>query len=75
MPLLIVVEASVAFLGFGAPLSLSWGTLIADGLGHFPTLWWQAVVPAVMLIVTTLALNVLGDELRDVLDPRMEGRG
>ncbi len=74
MPLLIVVEASIAFLGFSDPLSLSWGTLIADGLGRFPTLWWQAIVPAVLLIVTALSLNVLGDELRDVLDPRMEGR-
>jgi len=71
MPKLIVIEASVAFPGFSAPFSRSWGTTISEGVAAFPVVWWASVVPAAALMLTAASLHVLGDALRDVLDPRM----
>lgn len=68
----VVVEAAVSFLGLGvqAP-NPSWGTLLADGRS-FITLgcWWLVVFPALALALTVLSFNLLGDDLRDHLDPR-----
>ena len=68
----VVVEAAVSFLGLGvqAPGS-SWGTLLADGRTYLTLgCWWLVVFPALALAVTVLSFNLLGDELRDHLDPR-----
>lgn len=72
MPTLIVVEAGIAYLGFSSPLSQSWGTTLSMGLSRAPMYWWTAVFSGVLLVATVGALHVLGDALRDVLDPRTE---
>ncbi|HSA54296.1 MAG TPA: ABC transporter permease [Gemmatimonadaceae bacterium] len=67
----IVVEAGLAFLGFGVPApQASWGNLIRDGFDAFTGAWWLTVVPGVALASTVLALNVLVDRLRLALNPR-----
>lgn len=73
MPTLILAEATISFLGYGSPLTKSWGATINGGLSGFPETWWTAVVPAVALFLTAVAFHVLGDALRDIVDPQMEG--
>ena len=67
----ILLEAALGFLGVGvqAP-EPSWGTMIGDGVDHILSGPHLAIVPGVMLVLTVLALNVLGDGVRDAFDPR-----
>lgn len=68
----VVVEAAVSFLGLGvqAP-NASWGTLLSDGRDQLTIgVWWIAVFPSVALALSVLSFNLLGDDLRDHLDPR-----
>jgi peptide/nickel transport system permease protein/oligopeptide transport system permease protein len=74
IPAVIIDESFLSFLGLGvqAPMA-SWGSLLADGAGSLNPLrirWWMVVFPALSMAVTLLALNFLGDALRDTLDPR-----
>jgi peptide/nickel transport system permease protein len=71
----IVVEASLSYLSIGvqAPKA-SWGTVIQDGQGLLYTRPWVAIAPGIMIVLTVLSLNVLGDGLRDALDPRAKLR-
>lgn len=70
---IVLIEASLSFLGFGiAPPTASWGNMIADSERLLTSAWWTAVVPGVTLVVTVIAINLLGDGLRDALDPRGE---
>lgn len=71
VPGLILLEASFAFLGLGDPGVTSWGEVIAAGRGDLATAWWISTIPGVALFVTVLALNFVGDALRDALDPRV----
>lgn len=73
MPTLIIVEATISFLGYGSPLERSWGATINGGLHGFPTTWWTTLFPAIVLFFTAVSFHVLGDALRDILDPQMEG--
>ncbi len=67
----IVLEAGLSFLGVGArEPNASWGTIFFTGSSSPVDTWWVAVFPGLAIIVTVLAFNVLGDALRDVLDPR-----
>ena len=67
----ILVEAALSFLGAGVqPPNPSWGTLIADGQTRIVTAPWLTLVPGIAIVLTTLALNIFGDGLRDALDPR-----
>lgn len=67
----IVSEAALSFLGFGVqPPTASWGAMIADGRDHLADGWWLAVLPGIALVVATLAFNLVGEGLRDRLDPR-----
>jgi ABC-type dipeptide/oligopeptide/nickel transport system permease subunit len=74
VPSIILYESFLSFLGLGIqPPMASWGTLIAEGAGQINPIrvyWWLLVFPCAMLIVTLLALNFLGDGLRDAYDPR-----
>lgn len=72
IPVLILYEAVVAFLGFGDPAVWSWGRIIADGQTELATAWWVSTIPGIFLFLTVLAFNFLGDALRDALDPRHE---
>lgn len=72
IPTAIFTEAFLSFLGLGvqAPMA-SWGVMTKDGLDTFHYYPWQLLFPAVFICLTMLAFNVLGDGLRDALDPRM----
>ena len=68
----IIVEASLSFLGAGIPPPTpSWGQMVADGRGHIASAWWLSVVPGAAIMLVVLAFNLLGDWLRDWLDPRL----
>jgi peptide/nickel transport system permease protein len=69
---LVVAESSLSFLGLGIqPPTPTWGNMLADGRGHLDGAWWIATFPALGIMATVLAINVLGDTLRDMTDPRM----
>jgi ABC-type dipeptide/oligopeptide/nickel transport system permease subunit len=70
----IVAEAGLSFLGLGAqPPTISWGAMLAEGQAFLTTSPWVAVFPGVALMLAVLGVNLLGDGLRDVLDPRLRG--
>jgi peptide/nickel transport system permease protein len=70
----ITIESSLSFLGAGTPPSTpSWGNMLNLGLPFIGEAWWIATFPGVVLLITVLGFNLLGDGLRDVLDPRMKG--
>jgi len=67
----IILEAALSFLGVGiGPPEVSWGTMLADGRDYLTTEWWIATLPGVAIAVTILGVNLIGDWVRDVLDPR-----
>ncbi|MBL1286104.1 ABC transporter permease [Streptomyces sp. NPDC057067] len=67
----IVAEASLSYLGLGVPKeTVTWGAMLADGQLYLGTSWWVAVFPGVALMLTSLAVNITGDALRDVADPK-----
>jgi ABC-type dipeptide/oligopeptide/nickel transport system permease subunit len=75
IPAAIVAEATLSFLGVGiqAPTA-DWGAMISDAQGYYQYgFWWYLLFPALALLVTTLAFNILGDSVRDALDPRGGG--
>jgi peptide/nickel transport system permease protein len=70
---LVMLEASLSFLGVGMPPSIpTWGGMIQDGRQDLSFAWWESGVPAIALILMVLAVNLLGDWLRDRLDPRLK---
>ncbi len=69
----ILVGASMSYLGLGAqPPMPEWGTLLSGGRNHMLRAWWITAFPGVAIMITVLAINLLGDGLRDALDPRMK---
>ena len=73
IPLAIIFEATLSFLGLGVqPPTASWGNLLAGAQNYYGEAWWYLVFPALALLITTLAFNLLGDGVRDALDPRTE---
>jgi peptide/nickel transport system permease protein len=72
---IIMLEASLSFLGLGVqPPTSSWGSMIGEGRVHLNAAWWVAVAPGVAIILTTMSISLVGDWLRDVLDPTLRGR-
>lgn len=70
---MIIIEASLSFLGVGVPPPTpTWGGMLSDGRTFLDTAWWIAFFPGIVLMLTVLGVNLLGDWLRDVLDPRMK---
>ncbi len=68
----IVIGSSLGFLGLGAqPPAAEWGTMVSDGRNYLRTEWWISAFPGATIGVVVLTLNVLGDALRDILDPRL----
>jgi peptide/nickel transport system permease protein len=68
----ILVEAGLSFLGLGVqPPTASWGNMISDGRDALITAWWIATFPGLAIVFTVTAFNLLGDGLRDALDPRL----
>ena len=71
MAQMILLEATLSFLGVGIPPSVpSWGMMVAQGRNYIETAWWVITFPGAAIFVTTLAINFVGDGLRDHLDPR-----
>jgi peptide/nickel transport system permease protein len=68
----IVLEAALSFLGVGIPPPTpSWGVMVADGRGLIEQAWWISILPGIAILVTVLSLNILGDWVRDRLDPKL----
>jgi peptide/nickel transport system permease protein len=68
----IIVEASLSFLGAGIPPPTpAWGSMIAEGRDFVTSAWWVSVFPGLAILLVVLAFNLLGDWLRDTLDPRL----
>ena len=71
----ILVETTLSFLGFGIqPPTPSWGNLLTDAIGNVEDYWWLVVFPGAAIFLTVLAINFVGDGLRDALDPRRQVR-
>ena len=72
IPGVIMAEAALSFIGLGDPTVASWGRVLNAGQQSLDTAWWIAVEPGILLFLTVLAFNFLGDGLRDAFDPRSE---
>jgi peptide/nickel transport system permease protein len=73
----ILAEASLSFLGLGVPPQTpTWGSMLAQSRDQLiANRWWLAVFPGMAIVVTVLSFNIIGDWLRDLLDPRLKERG
>jgi peptide/nickel transport system permease protein len=68
----ILFEAALTFLGLGiSPETPTWGGMLSDGRVYLSTAWWIATFPGLAIMITALGINILGDWLRDTLDPRL----
>ncbi len=70
---MIILESALSFLGLGVqPPTPTWGGMLADGRAYLSTSWWLATFPGLAIMLTVLGINLLGDWLRDILDPRLQ---
>ena len=75
IPGAITGEATLSFLGLSVvPPTPSWGNMLADAMAYYKVAWWFVFFPGAALLITTVAFNVLGDSVRDALDPRRDMR-
>jgi peptide/nickel transport system permease protein len=73
IPTAVAFEATLSFLGIGIPLpTASWGNILNVANQYYQVAWWYVVFPSAALLMTTLAFNLLGDGIRDAMDPRTE---
>jgi len=70
----ILLEAGLSFLGLGDPNMVSWGAMLNEAQRFFSFSWWTAVFPGVAILLTTVALNLIGDGFNDAMNPRLKGR-
>ena len=72
---MIIAEASLSFLGFGLPIKVpSWGGMLSrEGRQYMEMAPWLALFPGLFLTITIYSLNMFGDALRDLIDPRLRG--
>ncbi len=69
---MILAEASLSFLGLGVPPPTpTWGGMVAAGRDYLATAWWVSVIPGIAIFLTVLAINLLGDRLRELVDPTL----
>jgi peptide/nickel transport system permease protein len=72
----VLVEAGLSCLGLGTPPPApSWGNMIAEARDFIRSAWWMITIPGGMITLAVLGLNLIGDGLRDMLDPRLKDRG
>ncbi len=70
---MIITEASLSFLGLGIqPPTPAWGSMVSDGRDYLVTSWWIATLPGLAILVLVLSINLFGEGLRDILDPRLK---
>jgi peptide/nickel transport system permease protein len=69
---MIMLEAGLSFLGLGvqAPTP-SWGSMVQSGLAYMRSAWWYPIFPGIVIMIVVFGFNLLGDGLRDALDPRL----
>lgn len=70
----ILMESALAFIGLGDPNIVSWGSMIGEGREHLRTAWTLSALPGLAILLTVLALNLVGDGLNDALNPRLRSR-
>jgi peptide/nickel transport system permease protein len=71
----ILLEATLSFLGVGVPPPTpTWGIMVAEGRSYVQLGWWTVVFPGLAIMLTVLSINLLGDFLRDRLDPKFSRR-
>jgi peptide/nickel transport system permease protein len=69
----ILTESALSFLGLGVPLpTASWGSILAAAREHIDYAWWLVLFPGMAIFTTVAAFNIVGERLRDTLDPRSE---
>ncbi len=72
IPEAIMYEASLSFLGFGVPPPApTWGNILADGKSYILEAWWLIVFPGVAIFIATLSFYLVGEGMREALDPRL----
>ncbi|MFI4983117.1 MAG: ABC transporter permease, partial [Nevskiales bacterium] len=72
---LIILESTLSFVGLGIqPPTVSWGKELSDARQYIQLAWWTTTFPGLAILVVVLFVNLLGDGLRDLLDPRLKGR-
>lgn len=67
----ILVESALSFLGLGAPNLMSWGFMVGAGRSFLRDAWWLVTVPGVVILLTVLSINLVGEGLNDALNPRL----
>ena len=76
IPIVIVAEAALSFLGVGAPVEqATWGRMITEARNYLTQAWWVIWMPGLALMLVALCGNLVGDWLRDLLDPRLRNLG
>jgi len=72
----VLVESGLSFLGLGVqPPDPSWGNMLTEGKDNIQIAWWLSLFPGLAILITVLGYNLLGEGLRDLLDPRHRGKG
>jgi peptide/nickel transport system permease protein len=70
---MIIMEASLSFLGLGVqPPTPAWGSMVSSGRDYLLTAWWVSTFPGLAILLLVVAINVFGEGLRDILDPRLK---
>jgi peptide/nickel transport system permease protein len=73
MGFMIIMEASLSFLGLGIqPPTPAWGSMVASGRDYLLTAWWVSTLPGIAILILVLSINLFGEGLRDILDPRLK---
>lgn len=71
---MIIAEAALSFLGLGPqPPTPSWGNLLSTGRSYVSTAWWLSIFPGIAIFITVMGFNLIGDAVRDFLDPKISG--
>jgi peptide/nickel transport system permease protein len=72
MAIVIISEASLSFLGLGVPASIpTWGSMLSEGRSYMNRAPWLTIFPGLAIFITVFGINLLGDGLRDILDPKL----
>ena len=70
---MILYEATLSYLGLGVPANIpTWGGMISDGRNYMGNAWWVAAMPGLAIFLTVVSINLVGDHLRDLLNPRLK---